>query len=198
MTDTIIILMWVGLVLLILGCIGYLVYQIVKKQPVIKIVWHTLINVIAIAMLIFGINLASGITSKAISCVKESCPPGNQFTYGQAFDNFLGNVEWKSFSGAEKQGDNGEESKVPARMVVEVNGTYTYLDEEANLTVQFEFPMGVSAKEIEKDSEFEVAYVGINDEDVSAAQADEILNTIFSDYASDMELPYEEVYFFGY
>lgn len=187
MSNTAIVLLWVGMILLILGSVAYLVFQIVKKKPVIKIIWRTAINVVLIILVIFTVNIVSGVSSEVISCVKERSPGLDGITYGQAIDNYLENAEWEFFAS-----DTGR-----PHIVVEVNGECTYQNEKAKATIQFAFDPSIpSSDKITKDSEFELHYIGLNDKSVTNEVANELLNAAFQSYAVKVNIPYDDRPFF--
>lgn len=187
MSSIIIGLLWVGVILLILGSIVYLVFQIVKKTPVIKIIWRTVINMVCIFMAVAAVNIVSGISSEVIFCVKDRSPGMDGITYGQALDNYLENAEWEFFSS----------STDPSYIVVEVNGECTYQNERAKATIQFSFDPSIpSSDEITKDTEFKLSYVGKNDEGLSSQMANELLNAAFQSYAVKENISYDDQPFF--
>lgn len=130
-----------------------------------------LVAVVSGVIFMFGMfNPDVAVGENAYIDMVQNCEPDADvypdITYGEAFNNYFSNPEWTYFV---SQDDT---------QVVEFNGKCLYLEEEADITIQFLLtPLN--------DTEYsiELHYLGIND----ASQPDivkiEIVNAVFEDYS---------------
>lgn len=188
-TGTITTLMVILTVLVVLYSIGHLVYQILKKQPIIKIVWRSVINAFAILVCILATILVPNDLSKVVSGVKDGHPEGEQITYGQALDHYLEDVKWEAFSANASTDSNGETTDIPEQMTVEVTGKCPKED-NADIKIQFVFDSRLRAKDITDGSEFTVKYIAINGEPMDAYFICSFFHAAFSSYAAEENVPY--------
>lgn len=178
-----------GTIIMILYSIGHLVFQLVKKQPVVKIVWRSVINVIFICICVFITVTLSNLSTKVVSSVKDRCPQGEQITYGQALDHFLEDVDWRYFSANIKKDSEGNQTDVPERMTVEVTGKCPEFY-DADIRMQFEFDPSVRSEDITDHSEFTLEYAGMNGESMDEITKYSFLNQAFTSYAAEEGIPY--------
>lgn len=163
--------------LLVLGMIINLIVRIRKKKSKIGTAISTVVWVVAICICYFATEYVSGVSSQAISCVKEQIPEGYNISYGQALDEFLADEEWSYFKSDEE----------PYNIVVQVKGNCKYKDSDAEMIVQFVFSSDIGqADQVTKDSEFKIGYIGKNGLACSDTERVSFFNDVFAE-TSDVD-----------
>lgn len=179
-----------GTIIMILYSIGHLVFQLVKKQPVVKIVWRSVINVIFICICVFITVTLSNLSTKVVSSVKDRCPQGEQITYGQALDHFLEDVDWRYFGSETATTSEGDKKKVPKQIIVEVKGKYPKKN-DAEILLQFEFDPDIhEADDITDSSGFSMGYAEVNGEGMDMLSRAKFYEAAFRSYASEEKVPF--------
>lgn len=165
-----------------------------EKKSVFKRPWFWLVIAVAIIGVIAIVgsgdsndDLQGSVFDSNIDMVKKGSPELiPDITYGQAYENFFANPQWRGFTA-----DTGEH-------VVEFTGDCTYYDEDAQVYIQFV---------IESETSFSMYYAHLNvgGETISVDEQTfvELVYTPFKTYSEevlgralddDVERTFEEIY----
>lgn len=156
-----------------IGGITWLIIKIKRSRiGVPAIIRHIIITVVAVVFAAYVVSFGQNNIVGATNAVRDAYPSSiPNITYGQAIDNFCGDVKWTTL-----EAENGY-------MHIQATGTCMYQEKEQNITIQFVTDKISSLSDIRLGEPFRVRWIGFGDEKRSYDEMAEFLYTMFENYA---------------
>lgn len=156
-----------------IGGITLLIIKIMRnKIGAFAIIREIVVTVATVAFAAFVVSIVNNNVVVATNTVRDAYPLSiPNITYGQAIDNFCGDVKWTTFK-----------SKL-GYIYIQATGTCMYQEKEQNITIQFETNSMVADVKGGVGEAFRVSWIGFGEEKRSYDEMAEFLYTMFENYA---------------
>ena len=164
-----------------IGGIASLIISIMnKKGTAVNIISKIGGTVVSVAIAAFIVSIVSNNLVGATSAIRDAYPSSiPNITYGEAIDNFCGNVRWTTLKSEQET------------IYVQATGSCFYDGVEQDITIQFETSER-SLVSLKKGAPFRVNWIGFGEEKRTYDEMTEFLYTMFESYANDKGLDLEE------
>ena len=161
-----------------IGGIASLIISIMNKRgtalTIISKIAGTVVSVVVAAFIV------SVISNNLVGATNVVYPMSIQnITYGQAIDNFCGDVRWTTLISDDE------------KVYIQATGSCFYQGVEQDITIQFETSER-SLVSLKKGAPFRVNWIGFGEEKRTYDEMTEFLYTMFESYANDKGLDLEE------
>ena len=165
-----------------IGGIASLIISIMnKKGTAVTIISKIGGTVVSVAIAAFIVSIVSNNLVGATSAIRDAYPSSiPNITYGEAIDNFCGNVRWTTLKSEQET------------IYVQATGSCFYDGVEQDITIQFETAGIASNDSVKKGDPFRVNWIGFGEEKRTYDEMTEFLYTMFESYANDKGLDLEE------
>ena len=165
-----------------IGGIASLIISIMnKKGTAVTIISKIGGTVVSVAIAAFIVSIVSNNLVGATSAIRDAYPSSiPNITYGEAIDNFCGNVRWTTLKSEQET------------IYVQATGSCFYDGVEQDITIQFETAGIASNDSVKKGDPFRVNWIGFGEEKRTYDEMTEFLYTMFEAYANDKGLDLEE------
>ena len=165
-----------------IGGIASLIISIMnKKGTAVTIISKIGGTVVSVAIAAFIVSIVSNNLVGATSAIRDAYPSSiPNITYGEAIDNFCGNVRWTTLKSEQET------------IYVQATGSCFYDGVEQDITIQFETAGIASNDSVKKGAPFRVNWIGFGEEKRTYDEMTEFLYTMFEAYANDKGLDLEE------
>ena len=165
-----------------IGGIASLIISIMnKKGTAVTIISKIGGTVVSVAIAAFIVSIVSNNLVGATSAIRDAYPSSiPNITYGEAIDNFCGNVRWTTLKSEQET------------IYVQATGSCFYNGVEQDITIQFETTGIASNDSVKKGDPFRVSWIGFGEEKRTYDEMTEFLYTMFESYANDKGLDLEE------
>lgn len=164
-----------------IGGIASLIISIMnKKGTALTIISKIAGTVVSVVVAAFIVSVISNNLVGATNVVRDAYPMSIQnITYGQAIDNFCGDVRWTTLISDDE------------KVYIQATGSCFYQGVEQDITIQFETSER-SLVSLKKGAPFRVNWIGFGEEKRTYDEMTEFLYTMFEAYANDKGLDLEE------
>lgn len=164
-----------------IGGIASLIISIMnKKGTALTIISKIAGTVVSVVVAAFIVSVISNNLVGATNVVRDAYPMSIQnITYGQAIDNFCGDVRWTTLISDDE------------KVYIQATGSCFYQGVEQDITIQFETSER-SLVSLKKGAPFRVNWIGFGEEKRTYDEMTEFLYTMFESYANDKGLDLEE------
>lgn len=164
-----------------IGGIASLIISIMnKKGTAVTIISKIGGTVVSVAIAAFIVSIVSNNLVGATNVVRDAYPMSIQnITYGQAIDNFCGDVRWTTLISDDE------------KVYIQATGSCFYQGVEQDITIQFETSER-SLVSLKKGDPFRVSWIGFGEEKRTYDEMTEFLYAMFESYANDKGLDLEE------
>ena len=164
-----------------IGGIASLIISIMnKKGTALTIISKIAGMVVSVVVAAFIVSVISNNLVGATNVVRDAYPMSIQnITYGQAIDNFCGDVRWTTLISDDE------------KVYIQATGSCFYQGVEQDITIQFETSER-SLVSLKKGAPFRVNWIGFGEEKRTYDEMTEFLYTMFEAYANDKGLDLEE------
>ena len=165
-----------------IGGIASLIISIMnKKGTAVTIISKIGGTVVSVAIAAFIVSIVSNNLVGATSAIRDAYPSSiPNITYGEAIDNFCGNVRWTTLKSEQET------------IYVQATGSCFYDGVEQDITIQFETAGIASNDSVKKGDPFRVSWIGFGEEKRTYDEMTEFLYAMFESYANDKGLDLEE------
>lgn len=165
-----------------IGGIASLIISIMnKKGTAVTIISKIGGTVVSVAIAAFIVSIVSNNLVGATSAIRDAYPSSiPNITYGEAIDNFCGNVRWTTLKSEQET------------IYVQATGSCFYNGVEQDITIQFETTGIASNDSVKKGDPFRVSWIGFGEEKRTYDEMTEFLYTMFESYANKNGLDLEE------
>ena len=165
-----------------IGGIASLIISIMnKKGTAVNIISKIGGTVVSVAIAAFIVSIVSNNLVGATSAIRDAYPSSiPNITYGEAIDNFCGNVRWTTLKSEQET------------IYVQATGSCFYNGVEQDITIQFETAGIASNDSVKKGDPFRVSWIGFGEEKRTYDEMTEFLYAMFESYANDKGLDLEE------
>lgn len=165
-----------------IGGIASLIISIMnKKGTAVTIISKIGGTVVSVAIAAFIVSIVSNNLVGATSAIRDAYPSSiPNITYGEAIDNFCGNVRWTTLKSEQET------------IYVQATGSCFYNGVEQDITIQFETAGIASNDSVKKGDPFRVSWIGFGEEKRTYDEMTEFLYAMFESYANDKGLDLEE------
>lgn len=165
-----------------IGGIASLIISIMnKKGTAVTIISKIGGTVVSVAIVAFIVSIVSNNLVGATSAIRDAYPSSiPNITYGEAIDNFCGNVRWTTLKSEQET------------IYVQATGSCFYNGVEQDITIQFETTGIASNDSVKKGDPFRVSWIGFGEEKRTYDEMTEFLYTMFESYANKNGLDLEE------
>ena len=165
-----------------IGGIASLIISIMnKKGTAVTIISKIGGTVVSVAIAAFIVSVVSNNLVGATSAIRDAYPSSiPNITYGEAIDNFCGNVRWTTLKSEQET------------IYVQATGSCFYNGVEQDITIQFETTGIASNDSVKKGDPFRVSWIGFGEEKRTYDEMTEFLYTMFESYANKNGLDLEE------
>ncbi len=165
-----------------IGGIASLIISIMnKKGTAVTIISKIAGTVVSVAIAAFIVSIVSNNLVGATSAIRDAYPSSiPNITYGEAIDNFCGNVRWTTLKSEQET------------IYVQATGSCFYNGVEQDITIQFETTGIASNDSVKKGDPFRVSWIGFGEEKRTYDEMTEFLYTMFESYANKNGLDLEE------
>ena len=165
-----------------IGGIASLIISIMsKKGTAVTIISKIGGTVVSVAIAAFIVSIVSNNLVGATSAIRGAYPSSiPNITYGEAIDNFCGNVRWTTLKSEQET------------IYVQATGSCFYNGVEQDITIQFETTGIASNDSVKKGDPFRVSWIGFGEEKRTYDEMTEFLYTMFESYANKNGLDLEE------
>ena len=165
-----------------IGGIASLIISIMnKKGTAVTIISKIGGTVVSVAIAAFIVSIVSNNLVGATSAIRDAYPSSiPNITYGEAIDNFCGNVRWTTLKSEQET------------IYVQATGSCFYNGVEQDITIQFETAGIASNDSVKEGAPFRVSWIGFGEEKRTYDEMTEFLYTMFESYANDKGLDLEE------
>ena len=137
-----------------IGGIASLIISIMnKKGTAVTIISKIGGTVVSVAIAAFIVSIVSNNLVGATSAIRDAYPSSiPNITYGEAIDNFCGNVRWTTLKSEQET------------IYVQATGSCFYNGVEQDITIQFETTGIASNDSVKKGDPFRVSWIGFGEE----------------------------------
>ena len=165
-----------------IGGIASLIISIMnKKGTAVTIISKIGGTVVSVAIAAFIVSIVSNNLVGATSAIRDAYPSSiPNITYGEAIDNFCGNVRWTTLKSEQET------------IYVQATGSCFYNGVEQDITIQFETAGIASNDSVKEGDPFRVSWIGFGEEKRTYDEMTEFLYAMFESYANDKGLDLEE------
>lgn len=165
-----------------IGGIASLIISIMsKKGTAVTIISKIAGTVVSVVVAAFIVSVISNNLVGATSAIRDAYPSSiPNITYGEAIDNFCGNVRWTTLKSEQET------------IYVQATGSCFYNGVEQDITIQFETTGIASNDSVKKGDPFRVSWIGFGEEKRTYDEMTEFLYTMFESYANKNGLDLEE------
>ena len=165
-----------------IGGIASLIISIMnKKGTAVTIISKIGGTVVSVAIAAFIVSIVSNNLVGATSAIRDAYPSSiPNITYGEAIDNFCGNVRWTTLKSEQET------------IYVQATGSCFYNGVEQDITIQFETAGIASNDSVKEGDPYSVSWIGFGEEKRTYDEMTEFLYAMFESYANDKGLDLEE------